>query len=80
LALAADVWRDWEGEEHEDSEEWHFAGEDQRRERSRDVMVGKVRSGLQGALADEDIDDKLRYVSTVKFSPTTRDSLQSGSG
>lgn len=48
-----------ESEDEEDSEDGHFAGEDQRCETGIDVVVGHVLGGFEHILACEDRDDEL---------------------
>ena len=46
-------------EDHEEREERHFAGEDERGKAVVDVVVGHVFIGGEGAVAGEDIDYEL---------------------
>ena len=48
-----------EGEEEEDGEDGHFAGEEEGGEGGLEVAVGEVGGGLYGFVGDEEVDDEL---------------------
>ena len=53
------VWRRGEREDHDGYEDGHFEAEEEGGHGDGDVVVGQCGSGLDGAGADEDVDNEL---------------------